>query len=67
MKYNYFKIEGYWDDEPNKIHEYKISPNKWDGKYDSDDEEIFYYLDGDEKPKVGDSVVDGFIITNILT
>ena len=67
MKYNYFTVEGFWGDDPDrKTHEYKISPDKWDGKFDSDDEQIFYYLDGDEKPKVGEVVVDGFIITKII-
>ena len=66
MKYNYFTVDGFWDDDPDKnIYEYKISDDVWDGKFDSDDEQIFYYLDGDDRPKEGDIVVDGFTITKV--
>lgn len=66
MKYNYFWVEGYWDDDPIKnINEYKISTDPWDGKFDSDDEQIFYYLDKDDKINVGEVLTDGFTITKI--
>jgi hypothetical protein len=66
MKYNYFCVEGYWDNDSDNLFEYKISPDKWNGKFDSDDEQIFYYLDKDETIKEGDIIADGFTITKII-
>ena len=42
MKYNYFVLQRIVkDDDPIKnIREYKISTDPWDGKFDSDDEQI---------------------------
>mgnify|MGYP003141907912 FL=1 len=67
MKYNYFTVEGFWDDDSDNVFEYKISPDEWDGKFDSDDEQILYFLDKDETIKEGDIIADGFTITKILT
>ena len=66
MKYNYFWVEGYWDDDPRKdVSDYRISTDPWDGNFDSDDEQIFYYLDKDDKINVGEVLTDGFTITKI--
>jgi len=65
MKYNYFWVEGYWDDDSDNPFEYRISTDTWNGKFDSDDEQIFYYLDKDETIKEGDIISDGFTITKI--
>ena len=65
MKYNYFWVEGYWDNDSDNLFEYKISQDKWNGKFDSDDEQILYFLDEDETIKKGDIIADGFTITKI--
>ena len=67
MKYNYFWVEGYWDDDPKKdIWEHRISTDPWDGKFDNDDEQIFYYLDKGDKIIVGEYLTDNFVVTKII-
>ena len=66
MKYNYFWVEGYWDNNSGNLFEYRISTDSWNGKFDSDDEQIFYYLDKDETIKEGEIIADGFTITKII-
>ena len=65
MKYNYIDARGYWDDDAHKAFDVKISTSKWDGKFDDDDHQIFYYLDEDETLKEGDIIADNFTITKI--
>lgn len=64
-KYQTVDCAGYWEDEPERIlYPIRIALGEWDGVEDLEDEEIFFYMDG-EPLKVGAVVADGFIITEI--
>ena len=65
MKYKYIEASGYFDNQTNNVFDVKIATEGWNGKCDSDDEKIFYYLDNDETIKEGDTISDGFTITKI--
>jgi hypothetical protein len=64
-KYETKYCEGYWEDEPERLlYPVKIALGEWDEVEDLEDQEIFYYMDG-EPLKVGSVVADGFVITEI--
>lgn len=64
-KYKTVDCAGYWEDEPERIlYPIRIALGDWDGVEDLEDEEIFFYMDG-EPLKVGAVVADSFIITEI--
>jgi hypothetical protein len=64
-KYETRDCEGYWEDEPERIlYPVRIALGDWDGVEDLEDEEIFFYMDG-EPLKVGAVVADSFVITEI--
>ena len=64
MKYDTRECEGYWMDEPERFLPVTIALGDWDGLEDDEDQEIFYYMDG-EPLKVGTVVSEGFYITRI--
>lgn len=64
MKYQAKQCEGYWSDDPQSILSVLIALGDWDGQEDSDDQEIFYYMDG-EPLKVGSIISEGFVITHM--
>jgi hypothetical protein len=64
MKYVTKLCEGYWEDEPERIFPVTIALNDWDEEEDWEDEQIFYYMDG-EPLTVGSVISDGFVITAI--
>ena len=63
-KYETKVCEGYWEDEPNNIYSVNIAMGDWDGKEDYEDEQIFFYMDG-EPLVVGAVVADSFVITSV--
>jgi len=64
-KYQTIDCAGYWEDEPERIlYPIRIALGEWDGIEDLEDEEIFFYMDG-EPLKVGAVVADSFIITEM--
>jgi hypothetical protein len=64
MKYEYKTVTGYWSDEADRIFTVKVALKSWDGYNDTDDEQIFYYMDG-EPLIVGCTISEGFVVTNI--
>ena len=64
-KYETRDCEGYWKDEPERIlYPIRIALSEWDGVEDDEDQDIFYYMDG-EPLSVGMVISDGFVITEI--
>ena len=63
-KYETKVCEGYWEDEPNNIYSVNIAMGDWDGKEDYEDEQIFFYMDG-EPLVIGAVVADSFVITSV--
>jgi hypothetical protein len=63
-KYETKDCAGYWEDEPDNIYTVNIALGDWDGIEDSEDQGIFFYMDG-EPLKIGAIVADGFVITEI--
>jgi hypothetical protein len=63
-KYETKHCEGYWEDEPNNIYPVTVALGEWDEVEDYEDENIFFYMDG-EPLVVGAIVADSFVITNI--
>jgi hypothetical protein len=64
-KYQTVDCAGYWEDEPERIlYPVRIALGEWDGVEDLEDEDIFFYMDG-EPLKVGAIVADSFVITEI--
>ena len=63
-KYETKVCEGYWEDEPNNIYSVNIAMGDWDGKEDYEDEQIFFYMEG-EPLVVGAVVADSFVITSV--
>ena len=57
-------ITGYWKDEPQRTYTVKVSLGTWNERDDLADLGIFYYTDG-EPIKVGDTIAEDFIITDI--
>lgn len=66
MKYQIKQCKGYWSDDPKNIYSVLIALGEWDGLGDLDDQEIFYYMDG-EPLSVGSVLCadEGFVITEI--
>ena len=64
MKYVTKVCEGYWEDDPERIFPVTIALGDWDEEEDWEDEQIFYYMDG-EPLTVGSVISDGFVITKI--
>lgn len=64
MKYQIRECEGHWLDDPESVYAVRIALDEWDGIEDSEDQEIFYYMDGSSL-EVGTVVSEGFLITNI--
>jgi hypothetical protein len=64
MKYETRDCEGYWMDEPERVFSVQIALGDWDGVEDEDDQEIFYYMDG-EPLEVGAVISEGFYITRV--
>lgn len=64
-KYETVTVEGHWEDNPEYTFEVKLALGDWDGIEDAEDEDIFYYMDG-EPLNVGDVISDGFVITAII-
>ena len=64
MKYEARECEGYWTDDSENIFGVKVALGEWDGVEDDEDQEIFYYMDG-EPLKVGTVVSEGFYITRV--
>jgi hypothetical protein len=64
LKYETKYCEGYWEDEPDNIYSVNIALGDWDGKEDYEDEQIFFYMDG-EPLVVGAVVADSFVITSV--
>ena len=64
-KYQTVDCAGYWEDEPERIlYPVRIALGEWDGVEDLEDEDIFFYMDG-EPLKVGAIVADSFVITEM--
>jgi hypothetical protein len=63
-KYETKYCEGYWEDEPDNVYSVNIALGEWDGKDDYEDEQIFFYMDG-EPLVVGAVVADSFVITSV--
>lgn len=63
-KYEFRDCEGHWVDDPERIMGVRIALGEWDGIEDSEDEEIFYYMDGEPLAK-GVVISDGFVITEV--
>jgi hypothetical protein len=64
-KYQTVDCAGYWEDEPERIlYPVRIALGEWDGVEDLEDEEIFFYMDG-EPLNVGAIVADSFVITEM--
>lgn len=55
------QVEGYWKDDREYVTTVAVSLGSWDG---SDDEDIFYYTEGDDI-KVGDTIAGDFVILEI--
>jgi hypothetical protein len=51
-KYTTYCVDGYWNDGGEKFEGMCVAIEEWDGIEDAEDEEIFYYLDGE--PILGD-------------
>jgi hypothetical protein len=69
MKYQTKYCTGFWlpDNPLSKrvdFYDVKIALDSWDEEEDSEDESIFYYMDG-LPLEVGMVLGDGFVITNI--
>jgi hypothetical protein len=64
MKYTTKTASGYFEDEPANIYDVTIALEEWDGVEDSEDEDIFFYMDG-EPLIVGAIVADSFVITEV--
>jgi hypothetical protein len=66
MKYETKECEGYWMDDPENIFSVRIALGEWDGLEDDEDQDIFYYMDG-EPLKVGSILCEdeGFYISKI--
>ena len=66
MKYITKECEGYWTDDPENILGVRVALGEWDGVEDDEDQQIFYYMDG-EPLKVGSILCadEGFVITEI--
>ena len=56
--------EGFWEDEPNNIFSVNVALGEWGGKEDYEDEQIFFYMDG-EPLELGATISEGFVITYI--
>jgi hypothetical protein len=56
------------DADPKSLKKYayvvKIALDSWDGKDDPEDENIFFYMDG-EPLKLGMIISEGFLVTHI--
>lgn len=59
MKYQTITANGYWLDNNQPFTGMTLALGEWDGVEDSEDEGIFYYLDG--KPALGQH--GDFVIT----
>jgi hypothetical protein len=57
-----FNCIGYWAEQPDVTYSIQVSANEWDG--DENDDDIFYYMDG-EPLAVGMVISDGFVISEI--
>jgi hypothetical protein len=64
MKHEYKTVMGYWTDAPHRNFTVNVALGGWDGYNDADDEQIFYYMDG-EPLIVGSTIAEGFVVTNI--
>ena len=64
MKYAYKTVTVHWIDAPHHSFTVKVALGSWDGYNDADDEQIFYYMDG-EPLIVGSTIAEGFVVTNI--
>jgi hypothetical protein len=69
MKYDTIKATGFWlPDSPTEssVHfmDVIIATGSWDEIEDSDDERIFFYMDGKELNE-GDIISEGFVIVEI--
>lgn len=65
MKYETIEVSGYWQEEPERCFDVTIALGSWDGELDAEDEEIFYYMDG-EPVTTGTVIGDGFVIKEVL-
>jgi hypothetical protein len=64
-KYETKYCEGYWEDEPERLlYPVKIALGEWDEVEDLEDQEIFYYMDG-EPLKRGMIISESFLVTAI--
>jgi hypothetical protein len=63
-KYKTCEVEGYWEDNPEDVFTVKVAYGSWDEVEDDEDQSIFFYLDG-APIKVGDTLAEGFIVTEI--
>ena len=54
-----FVCDGYWIDTKENLNGVIVSSGEWDGVEDENDEQIFYYTDGE--PVIGDH--GEFVIT----
>ena len=61
MKYETVSASGYWNDTKKPFIDMRVALGSWDEVEDSEDESIFFYLDGQEP--VGDH--GDFTITEI--
>jgi len=64
MKYKTVEASGHWEDEPNRNFDVTIALGSWDGELDAEDEEIFFYMDGEPLTE-GTVIGDGFVVTKI--
>jgi hypothetical protein len=65
MKYQTVNCLGYYEnDKPQHVYDVTIALGSWDGVEDSEDESIFFYMDG-EPLEIGTVLDDGFIIQEI--
>lgn len=69
MKYQTYKCTGFWlPDDPSaksvSFMDVYVAKDSWDEIEDTDDERIFFYMDGVELNE-GDIISDGFVITEI--
>lgn len=69
MKYNTMRVTGFWlpTEEASRKVNFKtvlVAKDDWDGEEDADDENIFFYMDGEEL-HAGDIISDGFVVIDI--
>lgn len=48
MKYETISASGYWTDTGERFEDMRVALGSWDEVEDAEDEDIFFYLDGQE-------------------